>query len=62
VISRALIALQQATPARKGHRTMMDALIPFVETLQSTNDLKSAVDAARQGAESTIPMTAKLGR
>ncbi len=62
VMDRALAALQQATPARRGHRTMMDALIPFVETLNLTSNLEAAVDAAKQGAESTIPMIAKLGR
>jgi hypothetical protein len=41
---------------------MMDALIPFVETLQRTGDLEAAVNAAKEGAESTVPMTAKLGR
>jgi dihydroxyacetone kinase len=62
VVGRALLSLQRATPARKGHRTMMDALIPFVETLQRTGDLEAAVNAAKEGAESTVPMTAKLGR
>jgi dihydroxyacetone kinase len=62
VAARALAALQQATPARIGHRTMMDSLSPFVDTLANTLDLSKAVEACRAGADSTIPMTAKLGR
>lgn len=50
------------TSARVGGRTMMDALIPFVETLSGTSDFESAVKAAEQGAEGTRRMEALLGR
>lgn len=51
------------TPARIGHRTLMDALIPFVETFAtSSNSLESAITEARKGAEGTRQMTAALGR
>ncbi|OZJ04492.1 hypothetical protein BZG36_02667 [Bifiguratus adelaidae] len=58
----AIATLQQSTAARVGHRTVMDALVPFVESLQTTNDLQLAIDACRQGGESTAHLAAKLGR
>lgn len=64
--SRALIfalhALEKYTPAREGDRTMMDSLIPFVETLKSTGEPKRAAQAAMDGAERTKRLQAKLGR
>lgn len=62
VVHAAVQTLMKTTAARVGHRTIMDALIPFAETLKDTKDLSKAVQAAEQGAESTIPLTAKLGR
>ncbi|RFN44457.1 dak2-dihydroxyacetone kinase [Fusarium flagelliforme] len=50
------------TPARIGHRTLMDALIPFVKNYTLDGSLKSALAEARKGAESTRQMTASLGR
>lgn len=51
------------TPARIGHRTLMDALIPFVNTFaSSSNSLEDAIAEARKGAESTRQMAAALGR
>ncbi|KAK6348989.1 hypothetical protein TWF730_009749 [Orbilia blumenaviensis] len=58
----ALDELCTFTLARKGHRTLMDTLIPFVETFSDTGDLKAAVEEARKGCESTKKMEAKLGR
>jgi len=62
-------ALEQAsedfskyTPAQPGDRTLVDALHPFVETLNSTGDVKKAAEAARKGAEGTKGMKASLGR
>ncbi|CAM1507473.1 Fc.00g071140.m01.CDS01 [Cosmosporella sp. VM-42] len=49
------------TPARIGHRTLMDALIPFVSTYASQS-LESAIAEARKGAEGTRQMAAALGR
>ncbi|RYP88152.1 hypothetical protein DL769_000344 [Monosporascus sp. CRB-8-3] len=48
--------------ARVGQRTMMDALIPFVETFATTGDLSAGVVAAADGAEATRQMEAVLGR
>ncbi|KAI6778149.1 uncharacterized protein J7T54_007195 [Emericellopsis cladophorae] len=58
----ALQRLQAMTPARVGDRTLMDALIPFIEVLQKEGDLQKAVDAARKGRDSTKGMKASLGR
>lgn len=50
------------TPARIGHRTLMDALIPFVETLSKTGAFDDALQEAKKGAEGTRQMEAALGR
>ena len=54
--------LKQRTAARVGHRTVMDAMIPFAESLASSGDLAKATEAARKGGEATATMQAKLGR
>jgi dihydroxyacetone kinase len=61
-LQSSLQALAKYTPAQKGDRTLMDALMPFVETLRSTGDIKKAAQAARKGAEETKGMKASLGR
>ncbi|EXF80789.1 dihydroxyacetone kinase [Colletotrichum fioriniae PJ7] len=58
----ALETLQQATPARQGDRTLIDALEPFVRTLESSGSVGDAVEAARKGVEATKGMAASLGR
>lgn len=58
----ALETLKQRTAARVGHRTVMDAMIPFAEALAETGDIKKAADRCRQGGEATKTMQAKLGR
>ncbi|KLP07887.1 Uncharacterized protein Y057_197 [Fusarium fujikuroi] len=50
------------TPARIGHRTLMDALIPFVKNYSLDGSLRAALVEARKGAESTRKMVAALGR
>jgi dihydroxyacetone kinase len=57
-----LNGLQKYTRARVGDRTLMDTLIPFVETFKSTTDLNKAVWAANEGSESTRKLAAKFGR
>lgn len=57
-----LETLKQRTAARVGHRTVMDALIPFAETLAQTGDIQKAAEACRKGGESTVQLKAKLGR
>ncbi|PNS17643.1 hypothetical protein CAC42_3038 [Sphaceloma murrayae] len=50
------------TPAKVGDRTLVDALDPFVETLDKTGDAKQAAKAAEDGANKTKGMKASLGR
>ncbi|KAK6526906.1 hypothetical protein TWF281_010102 [Arthrobotrys megalospora] len=61
-LSGALQELCTFTLARKGHRTLMDTLIPFVETFGTTGDLTKAVEEGGKGCEETKKMQAKLGR
>ncbi|KAH7127381.1 dihydroxyacetone kinase Dak1 [Dactylonectria macrodidyma] len=63
----ALNSLQSVTAAREGDRTMMDALIPFVNTLSSANGttlerLDQAVAAADAGCQLTRDIQGKFGR
>ncbi len=62
-------AISELGGAKPGDRTMLDALDPFVRTLQqavgrkATRDVVlAAVEAAERGAEATAQMQPKLGR
>ena len=65
-----LIAVRKQTKAQPGDKTMMDALVPAIETLRASANagkspaeaLRDAADAARTGAEATRNFTAKYGR
>ena len=61
-MANALAHLLQFTSARLGDRTMLDCLIPFVETWKAGGDVNDALQAARKGVEGTKTMDAKLGR
>jgi hypothetical protein len=61
-LSVAMNQLLDYTRARLGDRTMLDCLIPFVETLISTGDVQKALEEAEKGVESTKNLEAKLGR
>ncbi|CAG8607278.1 15611_t:CDS:2, partial [Racocetra fulgida] len=62
--------LENYTPARTGDRTMMDVLIPFIDTFSSSLDsednvlkaLKLAVNLAKNHVESTKFLKPKFGR
>ncbi|KAB8211592.1 dihydroxyacetone kinase [Aspergillus parasiticus] len=58
----ALKAVRQATPASVGDRTVMDALILFIVSLQSDLPVAAAIAAAREGCDTTKGMPASLGR
>jgi dihydroxyacetone kinase len=64
----ALATLEKYTPARCGDRTLMDALIPFVEAIyehrleEPREALTKGLEAAEKGFEATRHMKAKLGR
>ncbi|OCF33676.1 dihydroxyacetone kinase [Kwoniella heveanensis BCC8398] len=62
MLEEALDILKQRTAARKGHRTVMDALIPFADTLAETGDLSKAAEECKKGGEGTVTLQAKLGR
>lgn len=66
---RALSSLSAHTPAKPGDRTIVDALGPFCDHLATCGDdgvsaelMDTAVKKARDGAEGTRGMKAKLGR
>jgi phosphoenolpyruvate---glycerone phosphotransferase subunit DhaL len=59
--------VQARGKANPGDATMIDALLPAVEALQSADGdvgeaLREAADAAEGGMKATIPMEAKKGR
>ncbi|KAI5817323.1 dihydroxyacetone kinase [Pyronema omphalodes] len=64
----ALETLEKYTPARKGDRTLMDALIPFVDRIYQDRKkgaeqaLMMAVEDAKVGYKATKEMKARLGR
>lgn len=62
VAVKALATLQRSTAARKGHRTVMDALIPLAEEMATTEDFSKAVAACKAGGEGTVSLAPKLGR
>jgi triose/dihydroxyacetone kinase / FAD-AMP lyase (cyclizing) len=62
-------AISELGGAKPGDRTMLDALDPFVKTLQQAEDMETtreavlaAVMAAERGADATANMKPKLGR
>jgi phosphoenolpyruvate---glycerone phosphotransferase subunit DhaL len=59
--------VQSRGKAEPGDKTMIDALLPALEALQSSDGdaaaaLANAADAAEEGMKSTIPMEARKGR
>ncbi|KAH7067438.1 dihydroxyacetone kinase [Paraphoma chrysanthemicola] len=58
----ALANLKNYTSAREGDRTVMDVLIPFINTLNESKDLGKAVKVAEESAAKTSEMKAKFGR
>ncbi|KMU89139.1 dihydroxyacetone kinase [Coccidioides immitis H538.4] len=61
-LQQSLKALAKYTPAQPGDRTLIDALVPFINKLTESGDVKAAARAAQEGAESTKSMKASLGR
>ncbi|KAK5119082.1 hypothetical protein LTR62_000293 [Meristemomyces frigidus] len=55
-------SMAKYTPAKPGDRTLVDALVPFVDTLGETGDVRKAAQAAEGGAIGTKGMKASLGR
>ena len=67
-LRRGLDELRRKTQAAVGDKTMIDALVPAVEVLETKQAapldvaLRAAAEAARLGATSTIGMLARFGR
>lgn len=61
-LKAALDQLLKYTRARLGDRTMMDALIPFIDTLLDSGDVEAALSKTKDGVDGTKKMEAKLGR
>jgi dihydroxyacetone kinase-like protein len=63
---KGLEGVQMRGKAEPGDKTMVDALIPAVEALESAQDLNSglrqAAEAAERGMQATIPLVARKGR
>ncbi|RDW63039.1 putative dihydroxyacetone kinase (DakA) [Aspergillus mulundensis] len=57
-----IAALGKYTPAQIGDRTLIDALVPFAQTLAEKKDVHAAAEAAHEGTEATKHMKASLGR
>jgi dihydroxyacetone kinase len=60
--SAALDNLKNYTSAREGDRTVMDVLIPLINTLAESKDLEKVVRVAEERADATKDMKAKFGR
>jgi triose/dihydroxyacetone kinase / FAD-AMP lyase (cyclizing) len=65
-IQQGCLAISELGGAKPGDRTMLDALHPFVQSLQhgagAKASLVAALEAAEQGAEATAQMKPRLGR
>jgi dihydroxyacetone kinase-like protein len=63
---KALEGVQARGKAEPGDKTMVDALIPAVQALESASDLqtglRAAVQAAEEGMKATTPLVARKGR
>jgi dihydroxyacetone kinase-like protein len=68
VFAAGLQGLKNRGKAVIGDKTMIDALVPAIEALKPLENnsfaaaLDRAVDAAKKGADSTLPLVAKKGR
>jgi phosphoenolpyruvate---glycerone phosphotransferase subunit DhaL len=63
---KGLEGVQMRGKAEPGDKTMVDALIPAIEALESAQDLDSglrdAAEAAERGMQATTPLVARKGR
>jgi dihydroxyacetone kinase-like protein len=63
---KGLEGVQSRGKAELGDKTMVDALTPAVEALESASDLqaglRAAVQAAEEGMKATTPLVARKGR
>jgi len=65
-----LASIQKSSKAKQGDKTMLDALIPAVQSMRAAADagtdvigsLRKGAEAAAQGAEATKAIAARIGR
>lgn len=67
MFTSALEAMEEISDAKIGDKTMMDVLIPAVETIRNSDSdiptiLKEAAKVAKEGADNTVKYVAKFGR
>lgn len=67
MFTSALEAMEDISDAKIGDKTMMDVLIPVVETIRNSDSdiptiLKEAAKVAKEGADNTVKYAAKFGR
>ncbi|KAM5341777.1 hypothetical protein ACJ41O_014808 [Fusarium nematophilum] len=61
-LGSAVESLKSHTPAREGDRTVMDVLIPFTDAFVKSGDFKGSIAVAKDKAEGTRYLKARLGR
>ncbi|KAI3571651.1 Dak1 domain-containing protein [Fusarium oxysporum f. sp. albedinis] len=61
-LDQAVTSLLKHTSARQGDRTVMDVLIPFAARFSQSGDFVSAVELAKEKADGTRFIEAKVGR
>ncbi len=69
-LNEALAGVKQRGKAEAGDKTMVDALTPAAEAAKEAADsggsvsavFRAAAEAANEGAEATVPLTARRGR
>ena len=62
MLHEAVEGIKMRGKATTGEQTMLDAMVPALEALKETGDLKAALAAAEEGVEKTKDMIATKGR
>ncbi|WP_250000780.1 dihydroxyacetone kinase subunit DhaL [Actinoplanes sp. M2I2] len=62
VLRAALDGVVARGKAEPGDKTMLDALSPAVDVLETGGSVQAAADAAAKGRDATIPLVARKGR
>ena len=62
MLQEAVEGIKMRGKSTTGEQTMLDAMVPALETLKETGDLKAALAAAEAGVEATKGMIATKGR
>jgi dihydroxyacetone kinase-like protein len=62
MLHEAVEGIKMRGKSTTGEQTMLDAMVPALEALKATGDLKAALAAAEEGVEKTKGMIATKGR